>query len=105
MKRQASDAGESVKSSAKTVKKQVEREGETVVDKVFHALNDVKDSVLGEHWNDFGYLSSYTLFLAETLGFASKHAADLTDQAKEKFDEVAGNAKKAKKAAKDTLDL
>ena len=49
LKRQASDAGESVKSSAKTVKKQVESEGETVVDKVFHVLNDVKDSVLGKH--------------------------------------------------------
>ena len=105
MKRQASDAGESVKSSAKTVKKQVESEGQTVVDKVFHVLYDLKDSVFGTHRNSFDVLSSYALFLVETLGFASKHAAALTDQAKEKFDEVSGNAKKAKKAAKDTLDL
>jgi len=45
----------------------------------------------------------------ETFGIASKHAADITDQAKEKFDELAGKAQKTaektKKNVKDTLDL
>ena len=45
----------------------------------------------------------------ETLGFASKHAADLADQAKDKLDEVSGRtkdaAKDAKKKAKETFDL
>ena len=45
----------------------------------------------------------------ETFGLASKHTADLADQAKEKFDEVSGKAKKtgkeAKKAAKDETAL
>ena len=40
---------------------------------------------------------------------ASKAAADVTDQAKAKFDEVSGNAKKtaekAKKKVKDAVDL
>ena len=36
---------------------------------------------------------------------ASKHAADLTDQAKEKFDEVSGKAQSgAKKVKKDAED-
>lgn len=56
------------------------------------------------------HLSDAILSLSlETFGMASKHTADLADQAKEKFDEVSGQAKKtgkeAKKAAKDQVDL
>jgi F0F1-type ATP synthase membrane subunit b/b' len=111
LKRQASDAGEKFKSAAKDTKKKVEAESESVVDKVFQMINSVKDSLLGKPihmkcldgsiWRNFLSLG--------TLGMASKHTADLTDQAKEKFDEVTGKAKKTvqdtKKAAKDQLDL
>ena len=45
----------------------------------------------------------------ETVGFASKHAAAYTDQAKEKFDEYSGKAQKtakqAEKKVKESLDL
>lgn len=47
-KRSASEAGERVKSAAQNAKSQVESQSETLVDKVFHVLNDVKDSVLGK---------------------------------------------------------
>jgi len=59
--------------------------------KLFSILIDVKNSIF------------------ETLGIASKAAADITDQAKTKFDEVSGKAKKsaekAKKKIKETADL
>jgi uncharacterized protein YjbJ (UPF0337 family) len=48
-------------------------------------------------------------FVLETIGLASKTAADVTDQAKAKLDEVSGKAKKtaekAKKKVKDAVDL
>jgi len=91
LKRQASDTGEKVKSAAKEAKKQVEKRTDGLGDKLFHVLIDVKNSIL------------------ETLGLASKAAADLTDQAKSKFDEVSFSAKKtaekAKKKVKDAVDL
>ena len=53
--------------------------------------------------------SSADLLLVETLGLASKAAADVTDHAKSKFDEVSGKAKKtaekAKKKVKEAADL
>jgi len=83
----ASDAGERAKSAAKDAQAQ----GEGFLDKVYSVLGDVKDSIL------------------ETVGVASKHTADLTDQAKDKFDEVSGRAKKTakqvKKDAEKSLDL
>lgn len=48
-------------------------------------------------------------FALESLGLASKTAADITDQAKAKFDEVSGKAKKtadkAKKKVQETVEL
>ena len=44
LRRQASDAGEKVKSAAK----QAEQQGETLLDKAFNVLSDVKDSILGK---------------------------------------------------------
>ena len=44
LRRQASDAGEKVKSAAK----QAEQQGESLLDKAFNVLNDVKDSILGK---------------------------------------------------------
>lgn len=112
LKRQASDAGENMASKAKTAKKEVEKQSEGVMDSVLNVLNDVKDSVFGqESFFSVGKqnLSNVQSFVLETLGFASKHAADLADQAKEKLDEVSGRAqetaKKAKKDVKNTLDL
>ena len=48
LKRQASDAGEKVKSAAKDAKKQAEKQGEGALEKLFSVLNDVKNSIFGE---------------------------------------------------------
>ena len=100
-----------MKSAAKDAKKQAEKQGEGAVAKLIHVLNDVKNSVLGKRRRSFSsptikHLRSSCL---ETLGLASKAAADATDQAKAKFDEVSGKAKKgaekAKKKVQETIDL
>ena len=48
LKRQASDASDKVKATAKDVKKQVEKRSEGLGDKLFSILNDVKNSILGK---------------------------------------------------------
>jgi hypothetical protein len=109
LKRQASDAGERVKSAAQNAKKQTEEQGEGLLDKVFSVLSDVKDSLLGKHFLNQNILQKKKFSSLEKVGIASKHVADLTDQAKDKLDEVSGKAQKTatkvKKDVKDGLDL
>ncbi len=57
LKRQASNAGEQIKrrgsDAAETVKaaaQNAEEQGEGLLDKVYSALNDVKDSILGKNF-------------------------------------------------------
>jgi hypothetical protein len=50
LKRQASDAGERVKSAAQNAKQQVEEGGEGVLGKFFAILHDVKNSLLGKNF-------------------------------------------------------
>ena len=110
LKRQASDAGAKVKTAAQDAKKKVEVEADGALGQLFQALNGIKETVLGKliYRRCFvGIIREF--FPLETFGLASKHTADLADQAKEKFDEVAGkakkNAEKTKKAAKGEGDL
>ncbi len=109
MKRQASDTGEKIKSAAKDAKKQVEKQSEGLGDKIFSILNDVKNSIFGKWKREEIQLSWIRVLFLETIGLASKTAADVTDQAKAKLDEVSGKAKKtaekAKKKVKDAVDL
>jgi vacuolar-type H+-ATPase subunit E/Vma4 len=107
--RQASDAGEKVKSAAKNTVKQAEKQSEGLLDQVYSVLNNAKDTIFGKNFRKDKYIFKRKFSYLETFGIASKHAADITDQAKEKFDELAGKAQKqaekTKKNVKDTLDL
>jgi hypothetical protein len=48
LKRQASDAGEKVKSTAKDAKKTIEKQSEGLGDKLYNVYLDVKNSILGK---------------------------------------------------------
>ena len=48
LKRQASDASDKVKASAKEAKKQVDKQTEGLGGKLFNILIDVKNSILGK---------------------------------------------------------
>jgi hypothetical protein len=62
LKRQASDAGERVKSAAQNAKKQTEEQGEGLLDKVFSVLSDVKDSLLGKKFFKPKYFTKKEIF-------------------------------------------